>query len=83
MNWDQFEGKWKQFKGSVKERWGRLTDDDLDMIDGRHQQLVGVLQERYGIEKEIAESEIAEFLKTIREEVASRSGDRENLRRAM
>jgi hypothetical protein len=53
------------------------------MIDGRHQQLVGVLQERYGIEKEIAESEIAEFLKTIREEVASRSGDRENLRRAM
>ena len=83
MNWDQFEGKWKQFKGSVKEHWGRLTDDDLDMIDGRHQQLVGVLQERYGIEKEIAESEIAEFLKTIREEVASRSGDRENLRRAV
>jgi uncharacterized protein YjbJ (UPF0337 family) len=70
MNWDQLEGKWKQLKGNVKERWGRLTDDDLDVIDGRRERLVGVLQERYGIAKEIAEGEIAGFLDGLRDEEA-------------
>jgi uncharacterized protein YjbJ (UPF0337 family) len=61
MNWDQVEGKWKQYKGSVKEKWGKLTDDDIDVIDGKRQQLVGKLQERYGITKSIAEKQADEF----------------------
>jgi uncharacterized protein YjbJ (UPF0337 family) len=55
MNADQLEGKWKQLKGSVKEKWGKLTDDDLDVIAGKRDKLIGRLQERYGITKEEAE----------------------------
>jgi uncharacterized protein YjbJ (UPF0337 family) len=58
MNWDQVEGKWKQAKGSVKERWGKLTDDDLDVIAGKRDQLVGKIQERYGIGREQAQREV-------------------------
>ena len=58
MNWDQVAGNWKQFKGSVKEKWGKLTDDDLNIIAGKKDQLIGKLQERYGIAKEEAEKEI-------------------------
>ncbi len=58
MNWDQIEGKWKQMKGSVKQQWGKLTDDDLDVIAGNKDQLVGKIQERYGISKEKAELEL-------------------------
>jgi uncharacterized protein YjbJ (UPF0337 family) len=58
MNWEQVEGKWDQFKGSVKEKWGKLTDDDLTMIKGRRENLAGRLKERYGLEKEAAEKEI-------------------------
>jgi uncharacterized protein YjbJ (UPF0337 family) len=61
MNWDQAEGKWKQLKGSVKAKWGKLTDDDLDFIDGKRQQLVGRLQERYGIAREEAEKQVNEW----------------------
>ncbi len=82
MNWDQFEGKWTQFKGRMKERWGQLTDDDLDVINGQRQQLVGVLQERYGIAKEVAEHEIGEFVKALQEPDEWRSSDAERLRRA-
>ncbi len=64
MNWDQTEGKWKQLKGSVKERWGRLTDDDLDVIAGKRDRLVGVLQERYGILQEEAEQEADAWIDT-------------------
>lgn len=46
MNWDQVAGNWKQFKGHVKEKWGKLTDDYLDVIEGKQDQLVGRLQER-------------------------------------
>lgn len=67
MNWDQIEGKWTQFKGQLKQRWGRLTDDDLDVINGRREQLLGVLQERYGIAKQSAENEIKEFLETLQD----------------
>ena len=70
MNWDQVEGKWKQYKGQVKEKWGKLTDDDLDVIDGRRQQLVGKLQERYGTAREVAEKQVDEFAKSLREEEA-------------
>lgn len=55
MNWDRVEGKWKQMSGTLKEKWGKLTDDDLDAIDGRREYLVGKLQERYGIAKDEAE----------------------------
>jgi uncharacterized protein YjbJ (UPF0337 family) len=65
MNWDQFQGKWKQYKGSVKEQWGKLTDDDLDVINGKRQQLVGRLQERYGIAKEEAEKRADEFIRNV------------------
>lgn len=57
MNWDQIEGKWKQMKGSVKEKWGKLTDDDLDSIAGKRDKLVGKLQERYGYARDQAEKE--------------------------
>lgn len=62
MNWDQVKGNWNELKGEIKERWGRLTDDDLDVIEGKRDQLVGQLQKRYGIEKEEAEKEVEEYL---------------------
>ena len=61
MNWDSVEGKWKQFKGSVKQKWGKLTDDDLDVIAGKRDQLVGKIQERYGITKEEAHKQIDDW----------------------
>jgi len=64
MNWDQMEGKWTSFKGQVKEKWGKLTDDDLTKINGRREQLAGRLQEVYGFQKEKAEEQIAEFEKS-------------------
>ena len=62
MNWDRVEGNWKQVKGKVKENWGKLTDDDVDVIEGRRDQLVGKLQEKYGIAREEAERQVADFL---------------------
>jgi uncharacterized protein YjbJ (UPF0337 family) len=61
MNWDQIEGNWRQFKGTIKERWGKLTDDDLDVIRGRRDQFLGKLQELYGITKEEAQRQMEEF----------------------
>ena len=61
MNSDQLQGKWKQIKGSVKERWGKLTDDDINVIDGKHDQLVGKIQERYGIAREAAQKQVEEW----------------------
>ncbi len=58
MNWDQIAGNWKQAKGKVKEKWGKLTDDDLNVIEGKKEQLLGRLQERYGYSKEQAEKEL-------------------------
>jgi uncharacterized protein YjbJ (UPF0337 family) len=58
MNWDIIEGNWKQFKGYVKERWGSLTDDHLDLIAGKRDQLSGKLQERYGISQDQAERQL-------------------------
>jgi len=59
MNWDEVGGKWNQFKGSVKERWGKLTDDDLMVIAGKRDMLVGKIQERYGITKDAAEQQVS------------------------
>lgn len=64
MNEDQVKGKWAELKGKVKEKWGRLTDDDLTVIEGHHDQLVGKLRERYGIAREEAEKQYKEFLET-------------------
>ncbi len=61
MNWEQIEGNWKIFKGRVKEKWGELTDDDLDQLSGKKDKLVGKLQERYGFAKKQAEKEAEEF----------------------
>jgi uncharacterized protein YjbJ (UPF0337 family) len=66
MKWDQVEGQWKQYKGQAKEKWGKLTDDDLDVVDGKRQQLVGRIQERYGIAKDAAEQQADEFVKTLK-----------------
>ncbi|HWD98806.1 MAG TPA: PqqD family peptide modification chaperone [Bryobacteraceae bacterium] len=54
MNWDRIEGNWKQFSGKAREKWGKLTDSDWQTIGGKKDQLVGRLQERYGIEKDQA-----------------------------
>ena len=61
MNWDRIEGNWKQLKGKVKVQWGKLTDDDIDVIAGRKDQLVGKLQEQYGVSKDEAERQISLF----------------------
>ena len=61
MNWDVIEGKWKQFSGEVQAQWGKLTDDDLDVIAGNKNKLVGKLQERYGWSKNEAESKVEQW----------------------
>ena len=63
MNWDQVEGKWKQYKGSVREKWGKLTDSDIEVIRGQRDQLVGRIQERYGIAKEAAQEQVDQFVR--------------------
>jgi uncharacterized protein YjbJ (UPF0337 family) len=57
MNWDQIEGQWKQFTGSAREKWGKLTDDDIQTLTGKKDQLVGKIQERYGMAKAEAEKQ--------------------------
>jgi uncharacterized protein YjbJ (UPF0337 family) len=61
METDTIKGQWKQLKGKVKEKWGKLTDDDLTEVEGRRDYLIGRIQERYGIAKEKAADEVREF----------------------
>ena len=61
MNWDQIEGKWKQMKGSVREKWGDLTDSDFEQIAGNREKFIGRLQERYGYTRDKAEKELEEW----------------------
>lgn len=61
MNWEQVEGKWNQLKGLVKTKWDRLTDNDLEFIAGKRDQLVVKIQERYGIAREEAERQVNEW----------------------
>ena len=68
MNWDQVEGKWKQFKGVARQKWGKLTYDDLDVVNGKQEELVGKLQERYGYTKEQAEKNIQEWTNSLNED---------------
>jgi uncharacterized protein YjbJ (UPF0337 family) len=65
--WHQIAGKWKQFKGDIQSRWGELTDDELDQINGEREKLVGRIQERYGIVREEAERQIDEWSEGLRE----------------
>ena len=65
MNWNQAEGKWKQFKGRVREKWGKLTDDDLDIIAGKRDALAGRIQERYGLAQQETERQIADFERSV------------------
>jgi uncharacterized protein YjbJ (UPF0337 family) len=58
MNWDQIEGNWKEFKGKAVAQWGKLTDDELDRVQGRRTELAGLIQQKYGKTREEAEKEI-------------------------
>jgi uncharacterized protein YjbJ (UPF0337 family) len=63
MNGDIFQGKWKQLRGQVQQKWGDLTDSDLDRIKGGQAEFEGLLQERYGYTKERAKQEVESFMK--------------------
>ena len=67
MNWDQIQGKWQQTKGSLRQQWGKLTDNDLEMIAGNRDKLIGVLQERYGIAKEEAQKRADQWVSSMRD----------------
>jgi uncharacterized protein YjbJ (UPF0337 family) len=62
MNWNQIEGNWKQFKGLAKQQWGKLTDDQLDVIAGKREQLSGKIQEAYGVTKDESEKQLSDWL---------------------
>ena len=65
MSWNKVEGNWNQFKGKVKEKWGELTDDELDQIAGKRDILLGKIQEKYGLTEDEAEKRIKEFEKEL------------------
>ena len=65
MNWDRISGQWKEYKGKAKEKWGQLTDDEIDIIAGKRDQLVGKVQERYGIARDQAEKEVDQWGNTL------------------
>ena len=65
MNWDQVQGSWKQFKGQVKQKWGDLTDDEIDRVEGRQEELAGLIQKKYGKTKEEAQREVDEWAGTL------------------
>jgi uncharacterized protein YjbJ (UPF0337 family) len=71
VNKDILEGNWKQIRGQVKEAWGRLTDDELDEINGRMDQLIGKLQERYGYTHQQAEQQVLYFMDYVEKELFS------------
>ena len=72
MNWDQIEGKWKQLKGSAKQQWGKLTDDDIEYIAGSGDKLIGKLQERYGLKKEEDQARANEWIETMPVETSAK-----------
>ena len=65
MNWDIAKGNWKQMKGQLQQKWGKLTDDDLTPIEGKRDELVGRLQERYGFARDEAEREADTFVRSV------------------
>jgi len=81
MNTEQMEGKWKEMKGALKAKWGKLTDDDLKIIEGNRDQLVGRIQERYGLAREAAQKQVQEWKRT-QSDFDSETSDRELKHRA-
>ena len=71
MDWNRVEGNWKQFKGAAKEKWGKLTDDDLNVIEGRREQLEGKLQQRYGFAKDQIHKDVDDWFRTLEVESPS------------
>lgn len=71
MNWDQIQGNWKQLSGRAKEKWGKLTDNDITESAGRREQLAGLLQERYGYAREEADRVINEFAAELKDKIHS------------
>ena len=69
MNWDRIEGNWKQFKGKARQKWAELTDDDVDKLRGKKDELVGKLQERKGIERDKAEREVNEWADSLNDSI--------------
>ena len=65
MNWDRIQGHWKQVTGQAREQWGKLTEDDFDVVAGRRDQLAGKIQERYGVAKEDAEKQVTEWQRKV------------------
>ena len=61
MNWDRIEGNWLQFKGKAKEQWGKLTNDDMDRLEGKREQLIGRIQESYGLTRDEAEKQVTDW----------------------
>jgi uncharacterized protein YjbJ (UPF0337 family) len=78
MNWDRIEGNWKQFRGNAKQQWGKLTDDELDVIAGKRDHLAGKIQETYGISKEATDKQINEWL-SMQKEQGHQKPDMRNL----
>ncbi len=68
MNWDRLEGNWKQFKGAAREQWGKLTDSDWEVVAGKKDQLVGKIQERYGISRDEAQRQADDWARTMRDQ---------------
>ncbi|RRH75770.1 CsbD family protein [Falsigemmobacter faecalis] len=62
MNWDQIEGRWKEFKGKARETWGDLTDDEYDRVAGKRDQMVGLMQKKYGDSKDAAEKRVDDWV---------------------
>jgi uncharacterized protein YjbJ (UPF0337 family) len=63
MNWDEIKGKWHQVKGSIRAKWGELTDDEIEELDGNREKMVGKIQEKYGVAKDEAEKQVDEWTK--------------------
>ena len=85
MNSEQFEGKWKQFQGQIRQKWGHLTDNDMQVIAGKRDVLIGRVEERYGLAKEKATAEVDGFLKSLQaqpEQNAQDSTERDNRTKA-
>jgi uncharacterized protein YjbJ (UPF0337 family) len=64
MNWDQIKGKWHEIKGSIRAKWGELTDDEIEELDGNREKMVGKIQQKYGVAKEEAEKQVDEWTKS-------------------
>src|SRR5262245_9625485 len=64
MDWNSIEGNWKQAQGKIKEKWGKLTDDDLTLVNGQREQLEGIIQKRYGVAKDMVRKDVDDWFKS-------------------